>query len=128
MLLYCLHYFGNSFGEARPVSLLFGQPLATSPRQLVKLGATIVFREPPLSHDPTALLHPVKSRIERAFFDLKRIVGDLLNPPHNIVAVQWAQRKVFKMSLPRTLERSVRVSVTKDSSPNMSRGDVHPLA
>src|SRR5579871_1946005 len=54
----------------------------------VVLGFTIGFGERPFRGDPAALLHPVKRRIQRAFFHLQQIFGGSLDMEHDSVSVQ----------------------------------------
>src|SRR4029079_3753512 len=62
-------------------------PLA---RQGIKLRLAVVFGRAPVRRDPAALFKTMQRRIERAFADGERIVGGVLDPARDRVAVRGA--------------------------------------
>jgi len=75
-------------GEARPGRGLEAQLGASFRGQRVVLGAPVVLRDPPISRDPAAGLEAVKGGVEGAFFYAKDVVGGLLDPARDGVAVR----------------------------------------
>src|SRR5262245_32020079 len=79
--------FADRFGQALPPGLLLGEPLLTGFGQPVDPRPPIVFRHQPFGPDPAEMLHAVKRRIERAFFNPQHVVGDQLNVSRDTVSV-----------------------------------------
>src|SRR5271170_266197 len=58
--------------------------------ELVILGFAVGVGKRPLGADPLALLHAVKSGVERAFFDLKQVFGGALDVEDDAVSMQFS--------------------------------------
>src|SRR5262249_7518427 len=85
-----LQNLGDRPGESFPVRGLDAELFAPRASEVVVLGAAIVFRSAPLGLDPTLLLHSVERRVERSFFDLQNVFGQLLDPLRYFVTVERA--------------------------------------
>ncbi len=57
-----------------------GEMFSPAGGQLVVFRAPVRVRDAPFAVEPSLLLHPVERGVERAFFDLKSRLGDLLDP------------------------------------------------
>jgi len=58
-------------------------------RQRVVLGSSVGVRQPPFAGDPFLLFEPMEGMVERAFLDLERSAGDILDPSSDGVPVSW---------------------------------------
>ena len=74
-------------GIARPRLQLAPQLRAALRRQRVELRPSIISRRPPLGADPLLRLEPMECRVEGALLDAKHVVGRLLDPPCDSVAM-----------------------------------------
>src|SRR5438128_3806733 len=73
--------------EPQPALELSLRSAAAFACQLVELRLAVVLGRPPFGVDQSLLLHAVERRIERSFFDLQGIVGELVNPHRDPVPV-----------------------------------------
>jgi len=66
--------------EFSPGALFGFQLLLAGTRELVKFGASVVFRSSPVRLDPAATLQSVQSRIQRALLNFQNVARDLAQP------------------------------------------------
>ena len=85
-----LHYEGYSRGKARPALGFSVELLLAFGGQAIKLGATIVFGCPPLGFEEAAEFEAVQGGVECAFFYFEELLGGLVYPLGDGVAVLWA--------------------------------------
>jgi hypothetical protein len=69
----------DTVGEAAPVLELVIELALSLAGEFVVFDAAIVFRDAPDSSEEAALFEAVEGRIERAMFDAKEVVGNLLD-------------------------------------------------
>src|SRR2546430_17081531 len=93
------------------------QMLRSLCRQLVNPHATIRGRNVPLGFHQLFLEKPLESRIERAFFDLKQIVGRALNMLCEGIAVQCLLRRIIISNAPGKRSRCSRFFTGRKFSP-----------
>ena len=92
----------ESRNSARPTGLQHASTAPDQPAPALRFGvelsrpagvepvvarAPVVLRHSPGGRDPAALLHAIERGIERAFFDLQDVVGQLLQADGDAVAV-----------------------------------------
>src|SRR5687768_4996054 len=87
--------------------------------QLVVLRAPIVLGEAPLAFDPAAPFHAVQGRVQRPFFDLEHVIGELLQSSGNGVPVAWPpaqclQHENVERSLQQVYRRSTHALPPKN--------------
>src|SRR5204863_7294670 len=78
-LLCCFQDLRNRGSEFAPGTFFAFQLLVPEPRQLIKLGAAIVFRRAPSGFDPALALQAMQRGIEGALLYKKSLAGDLMN-------------------------------------------------
>src|SRR5438309_80474 len=82
-----MQHLGHHAGEPRPAGglLLKLRPALGSKRVIA--SPAMVLRDTPLRRNPPPPVHSVKGGIERSLLDLKRVVGQLLQPSGDAVAM-----------------------------------------
>ena len=78
-LLSCLEDLRDRGSKLAPGTFFAFQLLAPKPRQLIKLGAAIVFRRAPACFDPAFALQAMERGIQGALLYEKSFAGDLMN-------------------------------------------------
>src|ERR1700720_2267541 len=81
---------GHKRCHTLPTLGLCKQLFAPSASERVILRLAVIFGSAPFGRDPAALLEPQQGWIERALVQLEQILGNLLNPLSDAVAVQRA--------------------------------------
>ena len=64
--------------------------------QVIETRAAVVGRESPLALDPAIQFQALESGVQGAFFDAQQIVGQLLNPLGDGIAMQMARPQYFE--------------------------------
>src|SRR5690242_11289300 len=62
-------------GVLGPAGRLEAKLLSTLRRQLIKFRPSVVLGDSPLGLEPAPLFHAVEGGVERALFDVERVVG-----------------------------------------------------
>src|SRR5690242_7252719 len=91
-LLGSLHDALDGERKVLPIRLFHRQLPAARPGQAVEARTPVVIGYAPFTLDPTAAFDPVKRRIKRSFFDLKHVMGELLDALADAVTMHPAQR------------------------------------
>src|SRR4029078_7959813 len=79
-------------GHALPALGLQRELFAPGPRELVEAGAPVVLGGAPLGADPPLLLEPEERGGWRDLVHLQKVLGDLLDPARDAVAVHRTER------------------------------------
>ena len=107
-----LHYKGYSRGEARPALGFSVELLLALGGQAIKLGAAIVFGSSPFGFEEATKLEAMECWIERAFFYFEELLGGLVNPLGDGVAVLRApDERLEDEHLERALDEIAGVGV-----------------
>jgi hypothetical protein len=74
-----LHHSADGEAHLFPSLILTLELFSPRLGQLIEFGFAVVFRDPPLGFNPSLILQPVESWIERAFPDRQDVIGPFLN-------------------------------------------------
>src|SRR2546426_620826 len=77
-------------GQAQPAVELGLRRAASLPCQRVELGIAVVLGGTPFGLDQALFFHAIERRIERSLFHVQRIIGQLMQPRRDAVAVIWS--------------------------------------
>ena len=87
---------GHGRRIAEPVVGLHAQPSASPGRKGIELGLAVVVGRPPRRGHPAPGLEPMQRRVERPLADRQDVLGGLLDPPGDVVAVGAAVAERLK--------------------------------
>jgi hypothetical protein len=73
---------------------------ASLPRQRVELAAAVVFGGAPFGLNQALFFHAIQRRIERPLFHAQHIIGELMQPHRDGVAVIWSRPSTFNTRRP----------------------------
>ena len=79
--------FEHRLGEASPIVVCSGELLFAGRGQPVEFGPTVVLGNAPFGDDETLLLEFMEGGVQGALFDLKDVIGALLDPAGDSIAV-----------------------------------------
>jgi hypothetical protein len=83
----------DRLGETLPLVDFMAELAAPSGGDGVVAGAAVVLGRPPGAFDVTAMLEPLKRRVERSLIDVEASSGHLLNAGANAPAVHRLERQ-----------------------------------